>query len=67
MNFINIKTIVNPEEYADYVKNNITKDKVFIVSSGQYAAKVLEVTSALSVQKKETSFNVIIFTGNIEM
>ena len=34
LNFYNFKTINNPEDFTEYVKNNIKKDKVFIVSSG---------------------------------
>ena len=48
------------------MSNKLTKNKVFIVSSGQYAAQVLELTAAISIQKAETQFFVIIFTGNIE-
>lgn len=65
--FNNVKTILAPDDYAEYIKNNLEKKKVFIVSSGQFAGKVLEITSMVSVQKPEISFNAIIFTGNIEM
>ena len=35
------------------MSNKLTKNKVFIVSSGANAAKVLEVTSAISIQKSD--------------
>ena len=54
LNFQNLKTFTNPNEFNDYVKNKLTKDKVFIVSSGAHAAKVLEVTSKQAVQKTDT-------------
>ena len=45
LNFENVKTLDNPDEYTKYIANKLTKNKVFIVTSGQFAAKVLESTS----------------------
>ena len=34
LDFYNFKSLHNPEEFTEYVKNKLTKEKIYIISSG---------------------------------